>query len=255
MNLVLIELQRSYLLTIRYPANFIVQMLMLMSLFYLLLMGNSYFSDGAMASKTTETLIVNYFLWTMVVLTMAAVPRSIEDDARAGTLEQVLQCVYPPSVFFLIRGLTTTFVEVVTSVITLGLIILTTGVTPEFDLRFLGVFALVLTCALGLSLMLGGVGVRTKKTSMIINAIQLPLLFLLMFPFEKNVTATVVDYLIFIPFVGEAINARNILNGVETTFYIQIVSALTSVFWVLVGSMVFSLMLKKTKKDGKTSGY
>ena len=255
LNLFFIELKRTVLMTIRYPLNFIVQVVMLICLFYLLFMGSQFFASTPVPERDIETMIVNYFLWTLAISTIAAVPKSVEEDARAGTLEQILQTAYKPSTFFMVRGFCVTLVEVLTSVLSFLLIVVTSGVYPELSAQILINFFSIIICALGLSMLIGGLGVRIKRTGMILNAFQLPLLLLLMYPFEKHFDLSLYSWLKVLPFVGDSIQARTILVGSGADIKYQSIAMAVSFIVLILGASTFTSLLKKTKQDGKTSGY
>lgn len=256
MNIVLVELYRNFFLAVRYPFVFFVQIIMSISLFYLLLMGGNYFAaSGDVINKKIEVLLVNYFFWILAVSTIASIPQQIEEDAKAGTLEQVLQSVYPASLLFFIRGLTASVFQFLVSLITLVILIVTTGVVPAVNWHIILSIVPVILCGLGISLLLGGVGIRVKRTAILIAALQLPLLFLLAYPFETHFSKSDHEWWLFLPFVADSLQSRFL---VQTGIYrpdLYIYAAFTSLMWLAIGFFIFMLMLKLTKRSARTGGY
>lgn len=256
MNILFVELYRNFFLAVRYPFAFFVQIIMSISLFYLLLMGGNYFANsGEVANKKVEVLLVNYFFWILAVTTIASIPQQIEEDAKAGTLEQVLQSVYPASLLFFIRGLTGAMLQFIISLVTLAILILATGVVPQVNWYILLSIVPVILCGLGIGLLLGGVGIWVKRTAIIIAALQLPLLFLLAYPFETHFSTSVYEWWLFLPFVADSFQLRFLVQTGTYRPDLYFYAAFSSVIWLMVGFVAFMLMLKYTKKGANTGGY
>lgn len=255
MDLIFIEFYRSFFMAIRYPTNFVIQVVMSVSLFYLLLMGGGMFHSQVIEVKRVELMLINYFFWTIALPTISSVPQSIEEDAKAGTFEQVLQSVYSTAFLFYIRGLAHCLLQIVISLCILSVLIIVTGVVPQITWQVcISIFSVILT-ALGMSLLIGGLGVRVKRTGMVIAALQLPLLYLLIFPFEQQFTNSDFEWWLFLPFVADSIQARHLVMSGELNIKYYFYSYSMLLVWTIIGVVGFAWMLRYTKKRAKTNGY
>jgi ABC-type polysaccharide/polyol phosphate export permease len=226
------------------------------SLFYLILAGGSYFSINEVDFKgKIEVLLVNYFLWTLAISTISSIPQQVEEDAKAGTLELLLQSVYPAPLLFFVRGLTSTVYQIIISVLIISILVLTTGVMPNVKWGIIFSIVSVIFCSLGISLFLGGLGIIVKRVAIFTALLQLPLLFLLTFPFENRFSDASFQWWLLLPFTADSMQARLFVSDDFGKIELYLYSGICSLAWLAGGFASFTAMLRYTKKNASTIGY
>lgn len=177
------ELRRYSILTVRYPVESLMGILMTTLLFLGLFAGGTYLA-GADFGRSAGALILGYFAWLVLVSGLGHVAGEVESDGKTGVLEAVFCAGYRPVIVFLARAAAALCLTVVTSAAVCIVAALATG--QSIDIRAfiaLPIATLGMT-AVGLGMAAGGAALLVKKIGVLLAPLYLVLLPLMMVRFE-----------------------------------------------------------------------
>lgn len=239
-----VELRRSAIMLIRYPFGAIVTVVLLALLFaglYETASGfGATFVDGGIFGA--ELAIQKFAIWTAMISGLGSVAGSVKNDTQSGLIEQIWMAPVNPTLIFFVRALFASTVVLITSVtlsVVLGFVY---GVDGIFDRWFFMSLLHASVCSIGLGLALGGASVVFKEIGSLENLVQ----FLLLPAF----LGTSLSNLAFAPWLVPGLLAVEINScnsctlGTVGLFFSQ------ALFWLFLGSAVFYLSVKVSKRKG-----
>lgn len=208
MRLLLAEFRRSSALYWRYPGDVLSGLAMLFITFFALLMGAQYIAGpAAQLGSRMDSLILGYWLWTLSIFALTNTANMIQSESVAGTLEQLYLSPYGPLRIFVARAIASLGLNLLTSGILLGVMLLLTGRRLDFSLHLLAPLFAVLLGAYGVGLTLGGLALVMKQVSRLVNLTQFFILFLVVVPIEETAST----WVRFIPIASGAALLRDVM--------------------------------------------
>ena len=244
---------RDLLIWVRYPLNAALGVFMGIFFFSLMFYGGTLVAGQAF-SDSIEGLIVGYFLWTLSLGAYSGIMNDIQSEASWGTLERHFMTPFGFGPVVFAKSVAIVFRTFLTSAAVLAVMLLVTGTTLELNLvTVLPVAMLTIVGALGLGLVMGGLGVLYKRISNVANILQ--------FAFIGLISAPVFDlwWTRFLPLAqGSAMLQRAMRDGVrlwefEPTALAVLVG--TAVLYLGIGYAIFGLTTRRARRLGVLGDY
>ncbi|MBN6100558.1 ABC transporter permease [Xanthomonas sp. CFBP 8703] len=258
LRLFYIELIRSFVLNLRYPANFVSSLVLNTLMFYGLFMGAQYLSGQQVFGERLDTMVVGYSAWVLVTKSVNKTPMAIQQDADTGVLESLFLSGYRKDAMFLIRALAESVSDVVTVVLIVSLLVLFTGSRINLSPWVVLPVATLVLSAIGIGMLIGAFALQVKRVSAILPAVQLLTLALMFTPFE-SLTSGWAQYLkplgMALPMVPSVVFLRQLLvyGTMDPQTLMQAVA--NAVGYVVVGIIFFNLMIRRVKRKGLLGGH
>jgi len=250
------ELRRTWILSIRYPAEAIGQILITVIIFCILFLGLDYVaSSDITANERFETIIVSYVVWTLVIFTMSGIARELQYEVQTGTLEQVFLSPFGAPLVFLSRAIANMTLNVILMSIILLLILLITGTNFLFSPILLIPLLAILTGATGLAFLIGSFSLLFKSFQQLFGLLQFIFLVFLNLPVETwnfplNLLGWMLPMISSTGLLRKFMALESSLNGFEL-----LGSLLNGVIYLIMGLLVFRVTERKVKKQGRLSAY
>lgn len=242
----------------RYKFNTIMEFATFYILFMTMFLGLNFFGQRMEASPfklgdTLESLIVGYFLWTIMLIAYSSVAYGISSDATKGTLEQICMSSLGLHSVVIVRSIANLFINIIFCFILLIFIMYTTGYWLSLDIISLTVVIVIgIFSIFGISLILGGLAVVFKQINSFLNIVQFLLISLILFDISPLVSAL----LPFRPAINMVFDITrkgyNLLNfGILDYIYLIFNSAI----YFIIGLIIFNYCAKIAKKKGLLGQY
>jgi len=244
---------RDILIWVRYPLNAALGVFMGVFFFALMFYGGTLVAGPAF-SESIEGLIVGYFLWTLSLGAYSGIMNDIQSEASWGTLERHFMTPFGFGPVVFAKSVAIVFRTFLTSAVVLVVMLLITGTSLDLNLlTVLPVATLTIVGALGLGLVMGGLGVLYKRISNVANLLQ--------FGFIGLISAPVFDipWARFLPLAqGSAMLQRAMRDGVRLWEFDPVTLAVlvgTSVLYLGLGYAIFGLTTRRARKLGVLGDY
>lgn len=244
---------RDILIWVRYPLNAALGVFMGVFFFALMFYGGTLVAGQAF-SDSIEGLIVGYFLWTLSLGAYSGIMNDIQSEASWGTLERHFMTPFGFGPVVFAKSVAIVLRTFLTSAVVLVVMLLITGTSLDLNLlTVLPVATLTIVGALGLGLVMGGLGVLYKRISNVANLLQ--------FAFIGLISAPVFDipWARFLPLAqGSAMLQRAMRDGVHLWEFDPVALAVlvgTSVFYLGLGYAIFGLTTRRARKLGVLGDY
>ncbi|TMO67015.1 ABC transporter permease [Pseudoalteromonas aurantia] len=256
LQLLRIETLRSWRMFLRYPVDAIALIFVMLFMFFGLFLGAEYLAGGAEKfGDRLQSIVILYVTWTLVVSVFAGVSGELQKEADTGTLEQLLIArVNLPTLIF-VRAIASLGVSIVLTVVTLGIVILGTGVELLFPAVVLIPIIACVLGGIGLGMLVGSITLLAKRAMGLIGILQLVLLFLITLPWESwTGLSKVAGY--FLPLTSGASQIKQMMSGQLIALGSEHAFAFASgVSYFLVGYLMFSLATSRAQKLGLLSQH
>ena len=244
---------RDVLIWVRYPLNAALGIFMGIFFFALMFYGGTLVAGPAF-SESIEGLIVGYFLWTLSLGAYSGIMNDIQSEASWGTLERHFMTPFGFGPVVFAKAVAIVFRTFATSAVVLAVMLLITGTSLDLNLlTVLPVATLTIVGALGLGLVMGGLGVLYKRISNVANLLQ--------FGFIGLISAPVFDipWARYLPLAqGSAMLQRAMRDGVRLWEFEPAAIAVlvgTSVLYLALGYAVFGLTTRRARRLGVLGDY
>lgn len=180
------ELRRSWTVYLRYPMDFFSGLAIMFVTFYVLLAGAKYVAGPATQfGDRLDGIILGYWLWNLAVFAFSYTATAVRLEAMAGTLEQLYLSPFSSLRIFIVRCLASLTMNLLTSSLLLGLLLLITGRRLSFSPMLVFPLVAVLLATYGFGLAMSGISLLFKQTGQFQAIAQFALLPLVMVPFES----------------------------------------------------------------------
>jgi ABC-2 type transport system permease protein len=206
---------------------------------------------AGVTGDSLDSMLVGYILWMSAMLSMQNTGSEILNESQRGTLEQLYLSPMGAHCVFFFRAFVNIIFNFVFITVLLYLSMAATGRWMAVNLLYLYGMVLLSTMSLvGISFMLGGLGLIHKRIQSINGILSFGLIGLMLLP-----TYPVTPYAFF-PFVAGAAAVRNtIVNGTSFPLWWYLFIAGNSLFYLTAGLSVFRLLEKRAKKLNKMGQY
>lgn len=256
MDLFYIELKRTWIQFIRYPAEVIAGLIITTSVFYGLFLSAKYMAGPSFAfGDRLDAVVVGYVLWTLNLYIINDIAIGLQSEAQTGTLEQVFLSPFgSPRVFFAraVASLAMRFTLII------GVVLVLMGISGSrlsFPVTLLFPLLSLVMAGYGFAFMMGACALVFKRVQQILGVFQFLLLFLLAAPLEE--ATGIMQHLRFllpmIPSTGllRDLMARNL--GLDwLTFGLALLNGLA---YLAIGLLLFRWAERTAKRRGSLSGY
>lgn len=256
LDLLHVELKRTWIQFIRYPAEVIAGLVITTSVFYGLFLSARYMAGPGFAfGDRLDAVVVGYVLWTLNLYIINDIAIGLQSEAQTGTLEQVFLSPFgAPKVFFAraIASLALRF-GLISGVVLILMAI--SGSRLSFPLTLLFPFLSLVMAGYGFAFMMGACALVFKRVQQILGIFQFLLLFLLAAPFEES-TGVMQWLRFFLPMIPSTGLLRDLMArdmGLDwLTFGLALVNGIV---YLAIGLFVFRWAEKIAKQRGSLSGY
>ena len=256
LNLFAAEFRRNFLEFMRYPAEALLSVIILVILFYGLFLGASYVAGPQVEfGERLDAIVVGYVVWIMALHSLTSVAGELQKEAQTGPLQQVFTSIYGPTWVLVFRTVTDILLNLLITLAVLFAILILMQRTLEFSPLALVAVGSVLLGSFGLAFLMGAVALRYKRVEQLINLGQFALLFLMVTPFETmEGMGSLVQY--FLPMVAGTGVLRQILaRGVEVDWNVLALAYCNGIVYALVGLLVFRQTTFSVRRKGTLGWY
>jgi len=255
-TLFLAELKRRWRMVKSYPLEDIAGTLILAAIFYGLFLSASYLAGpNVQFGDRLSSIVVGYMTWLLVLQTFAGVAGDIQEEAKTGTLQQVVMSSFGTTRVFLVRAVADLSVSLVTIAATLTIIVFLTGTTLQFPpAMILPAFTLLLGSA-GLGFAVAALTLVFKRARMVIGMCNFALMFLVMTPLESIPgAARVAGYLLpLTPSVGMLRDLMARQSGLDAlTFVVALANGLA---YFALGILAFRAAQRRAIRNGSIAAF
>lgn len=255
-KLFIAECKRTWLMFKHYPSEAIAIIFILTALFYGLVLG-IYYVAGTNSSfgDRLDSLVVGYVLWTLVALTVGDFPRTIQNEAQTGLLEQIFLSPFSASTIYLVRAFANMTLNLVLILCVLLMTLLITKSQIQVSLSLLLPLGTVIIAAIGLGFAMGASALLFKRIHRVTSIFEFSLLFLLTAPVEtwKGLSLVLGQLLPMVPgmVMLRAMMIRGeILNPLQLLF-----AVMNSVGYFALGILMFQTIERYSKRKGLLSTH
>ncbi|MBE9033441.1 ABC transporter permease [filamentous cyanobacterium LEGE 11480] len=250
------EFRRSWIQFRRYPAEAIGGIFIITSVFYGLFLSAQYVAGpGLSLGDRLDSIIVGYILWTMVTFILFDISGTLQREAQTGTLEQLFLAAFSTPRLFFIRAVASLMIQMILIVTILGLIMLLTSRFLAFPIvLFLPLLSMIFG-AYGLAFIIGSLTLLFKRIQQLFAVVQFSLLFLISTPTEEwEGTGKLISY--FLPMTPGAGLLRDLMaRQIDLSWDRLAIAFLNGGVYFTIGILIFRWAERRTKQQGKLSGY
>ncbi len=256
------EWLRDLRISLRYPMEWITGLFIMYVLFMAMFLGGKAMAGNVLQMKSLEGLVIGFSMWFFALMAMNQMSIDIEQEARAGTLEQVFLCGGSYFKIMWIRALTHMSQGAVAVLIFSQVLQFSTGHHLHVPLALwprLGlIVALTIAGLCGFGLILGGISLLVKRIGQLSAGLQFALLFAAIgdvasLPAPWNIVAVHLPLargvIMLKQLLGEGVSAAPL----QTADFIWL--AADSAFYILLGSAVYLWAERIARKGGMLSHY
>lgn len=227
-------------------------------LFTIMYIAIYYFNINTAFSSISETegkiiVLIGYIFWQMSSTALGFSSSSIKSDVNRGILELELQSKFNV-IFLMLINLFTYMVYSILSVLGIFIFMMLFGGTGIDDLRMIFVSYIYSIPSVigmfGIGLIIGAVTLIEKSVGQFVFIIQTALLFI-----SNALSPSRPDLIYVLPFSYGIDITRNQYLGVAVDSKCVIMYIAVNLFWLLIGTKIFNITLKRIKKSGTFDTY
>jgi ABC-2 type transport system permease protein len=250
------EYKRTWLMFKHYPSEAIAIIFILTALFYGLILGIYYVAGTNLSfGDRLDSLVVGYVLWTLVALTVGDFPRTIQNEAQTGFIEQLFLSPFSASKIYLVRACANMTLNLV---LIFGVLLMTLAITKskiQFSFSLLLPLVTVIIAAIGLGFAMGALALLFKRVHRITSIFEFSLLFLLTTPVETwRGLAGILGQLL--PMTPGMVMLRAMMVRGELLNPLQFfLAVINGVAYFALGILLFQAVERYTKERGILSTH
>ena len=251
LNLFTAEGRMMYWSLRRYMFNTVAMVAVLFLIFMGMFWGVKTIGGSGVTGDSLDSMLVGYILWVSAMLALGNTGGEILSESQRGTLEQLYLSPLGANRIFFFRALVNILFNFIIMTIMLYLSMAATGRWMNINLLYLyGMVFLSTLSLVGVSFMMGGLGLIHKKISSVNGILSFGLIGLMLLP-----TYPITPYA-FLPFIAGAAAVRNsIVQGASFPVWWYLFIAANSVFYMALGLVIFKKMETKAKRLNKMNQY
>lgn len=251
LNLILAESKMVYWTMKRYLFNTLAGVGVMFLIFMGMFWGVKTIGGPGVTGESLDSMLVGYILWMSAMFSMQNTGNEILTESQRGTLEQLYLSPMGAHTVLFFRSLINMCFNFVFITALLYLSMTATGRWMSVNLLFLyGMIMLSTLSLVGISFMLGGIGLIHKRIQAIGGILPFGLIGLMLLP-----TYPMTPYAFF-PFVAGAAVVRNVVvRGSSYPFWWYLFIAANSLLYLFVGLWLFGIQEKKAMKLNKMGQY
>ncbi|MEM6450774.1 MAG: ABC transporter permease [Cyanobacteria bacterium P01_D01_bin.105] len=255
------ELKRTWTQTRRYPAEAIVGVFIITTVFYGIFLSTRYMAGpeamgaGGSFGDRLDSVVVGYVVWTLVLYIVNDIANTLQLEAQTGTLEQVFLSPFGAPAVFFARAVASLTLRMLLIVVVLGIIIWITGSQLAFPLLLILPLGTLILSAYGLAFFIGSFALVLKKVQQVLGLFQFVLLFLLATPTE-NWTGAGQMLARVLPILPSTGLLRDLMaRGESLDWGLWAIALANGLFYFTLGTCVFRWAEQQAKRQGSLGGY
>jgi ABC-2 type transport system permease protein len=224
-----------------------VMFLIFMGMFW----GVKTIGGSGVTGESLDSMLVGYILWMSAMFSMQNTGSEILSESQRGTLEQLYLSPLGAHRILFFRALMNMLFNFVFITVLLYLSMAATGRWMSVNLLYLYGMVILSTLSLvGISFMLGGMGLIHKRIQAVNGILSFGLIGLMLLP-----TYPMTPYAFF-PFIAGAAVVRNtIVSGTAYPLWWYLFITTNSAVYLTAGLVMFRLLEKKAKRLNKMGQY
>ncbi len=250
-NLIAAEAKMLYWSLRRYMFNTVAMVAVMFLIFMGMFWGVKTIGGSGVTEDSLDSMLVGYVLWVSAMLALQNTGTEITSESERGTLEQLYLSPMGAEKIFFVKAVINMAFNFVFITAMLYLSMAATGRWMNINLLYLYAMVLLSTLSLvGISFMMGGIGLIHKRIGSVNGILSFGLIGLMLLP-----TYPMTPYA-FLPFVAGAAAVRNsIVRGHVYPMWWYLFIAGNSLLYLLLGLLVFGKMEKKARRLNKMGQY
>ena len=250
-NLIVAEAKMLYWSLRRYMFNTVAMLVVMFLIFMGMFWGVKSIGGSGVTGDSLDSMLVGYVLWVSAMLALQNTGTEITSESMRGTLEQLYLSPMGADKIFFVKAVINMLFNFIFITAMLYLSMAATGRWMSINLPYLYGMVLLSTLSLvGISFMIGGIGLIHKRIGSLIGILSFGLIGLMLLP-----TYPITPYA-FLPFVAGAAAVRNsIVRGHVYPVWWYLFITGNSLIYLLVGLFVFKRMEKKARRLNKMGQY
>ncbi len=255
LDLLIGELKRTWIQTLRYPSEVIGGVIILTAVFYGIFVGAQYMSGSSTFGARLDSVVVGYVIWTLVVYIVNDIATNLQIEANTGTLEQVFLSPFGAPRVFLARAIASLTLRLFLILGVMAIIIAMTGSKIAFPpILLLPLFTLLLS-AYGLAFFIGSFALVLKKVQQVLSMFQFVLFFLLATPTEDwtGPARIVANVLPILPSNGLLRDLMARGEGLDWNGWA--IALLNGIVYFTIGTLLFRWAEGQAKRQGTLGSY
>lgn len=236
----------------RYWVNSASGILTTYLMFLLIFFGGRAAVGGTALNDSLSGIIVGFFLWSLSFSAFQTPANAVSNEAQWGTLEQLYMSPLGLNLVIILKALSDLAIGAATSLILLGLMMITSGTFLTINVVTVGLLILFTMCsALGFGLAFGGLAIIYKRISNVFLLVQ--------FLFLGALAAPSTTPFQLLPLaLGNDLLRRAMETGIrlwELPIADLVLLVSKAAVYLLGGLLVFTLCVRKAKRDGVMGHY
>lgn len=235
----------------RYLFNTGAMVLVMYLVFLGMFWGVKAIAGDSVPGHSLDSMVVGYVLWLIAMMCIQSTGSEVMSESQTGTLEQLYLCPLGTDLLFLFRTINGILFNYLFITIMLFLSMLTTRrmMTVDFP-YFYGVLFLSVLSLVGISFMLGGIGLLHKRIGAVYGILSFGLIGMMLLPVYPFTPWSL------LPFVAGAhtINSFTV-HGTEFPSWWYMYIAGNSLFYLSAGLLVFRIFERKALRLNKMGQY
>jgi ABC-2 type transport system permease protein len=251
LNLLAAEARMVFWTMKRYLVNTLAAVGIMFLIFMGMFWGVKTIGGSGVTGESLDAMLVGYILWMSAMFSMQNTGSEILSESQQGTLEQLYLSPLGAHRILFFRALMNMIFNFVFITVLLYLSMAATGRWLTVNLPYLyGMVVLSTLSLVGISFMLGGLGLIHKRIQAVNGILSFGLIGLMLLP-----TYPLTPYA-FLPFIAGAAVVRNtIAGGASFPLWWYLFIAANSIFYLTIGLFVFRLLETRAKKLNKMGQY
>lgn len=205
----------------------------------------------SVSADSLDSMVVGYVLWLMAMMTIQGTGGEVMNESQTGTLEQLYLSPLGADMVFLFRLVNAILFNYLFITIMLYLSMLTTGrmLTVNFPF-FYGILFLSILSLVGISFMIGGIGLIHKRIGSVYGILSFALIGMMLLPVYPFTAWAL------LPFIAGArtVNSFTVHGTVFPAWWYMYISA-NSLFYLAAGMAVFRVFERKAMSMNKMGQY
>jgi len=251
LTLIAVEARMLYWSLRRYMFNTVAMVVVMFLIFMGMFWGVKTIGGTGVTGDSLDSMLVGYILWVSAMLALSNTGSEITNESQRGTLEQLYLSPMGAERILFVKAVINMVFNFLFITAMLYLSMASTGRWMNINLPYLYGMVLLSTLSLvGISFMMGGIGLIHKRISSVNGILSFGLIGLMLLP-----TYPMTPYA-FLPFVAGAAAVRNsIVRGHVYPIWWYLFIAGNSLIYLVLGLFVFVKMEKKARRLNKMGQY
>ncbi|MBZ2135557.1 ABC transporter [Streptococcus gordonii] len=247
----------EFLILFRYKKNLISDIIIFISVYLGIITFSDFYSFSNFYNINAESgpilLLIGYIFWSFSSVAFGYSSSVIVGDSRAGMLEVKVNGIVP----YYINVLCSVFVTLLESIIILFLVILISFLGNLINISSINFIIFTVLVSVpsvlgmyGMGLILGGMALKEKSIGQFVSIISTIFLFV-----SNTFILNLPNIIYIIPFTSGIDFIRKLYSYSDFDINLLIIYLVCSIFWFVVGVVIFNILLKKERMFGSFDSY